>query len=388
MTDDYGWLSEDEVKNIVLIRIICSGISIVGCLFIISLYIVMCVKFRCFKKSGNGNNSNSNYNSSNTLNNNSTINIDTEALLNSSSMTRDSVLLEQSYNNKNKKLALKSCRTVKSTTESGRKKMGIGNDLIFCLILSNLGWCIGSFLGMDFYSAQDRSNPLCIAQAFIQNFFDMSVICWTTLISRVTILGTKKVYADIRKMKVKMYLYFLYGYICPFLFSIGPYLTNSYGWAGAWCWIDLYKPDAYDYFWITSNYIFNWLNLFYIFYALIAASIYFSKRHKEIMADSSKYREQRFLNKYIVILRIFPIVLMITHLPGVANRCYSLFTASDSHILFICQSVAISLSGFFNSLLYSYFYRSVFKKENDNSNTPESGSDKVYLSTNINSNSL
>jgi cAMP receptor-like G-protein coupled receptor len=264
---------------------------------------------------------------------------------------------------KSSNLKIKPRRMDTKTLERERiNKMGLGNELIFFLIISNLGWCIGSFLGIKGFTVVDKDNSLCQAQAFVQNYFDMSSICWNTIISHITLLGTKLTFSDISKKREKMYLFFIYSNAVPILFSLGPLMTDSYGPAGIWCWIDLSQLDTYSYTWIIIFYLFNWGNIIYSIYALISTSMYFSKRQAEIGNDSEKIREAKYLRKYIFILRIFPLILIITRLSGTMNRLYSMIQDEDSFFLFAFHSTVFSLVGFFNSLIYSYFYRSVFKE--------------------------
>jgi len=335
--------SDEEIKAITTSRIICSGISIFACLWIIILYAIMCVKLRCTKRRS------------------SLVRQKTEATseienLNSSLVNKESnnydLVIQSRY-----KSVWKSSRNSKNS-----EKMGIGNDLIFFLILSNLGWCIGTFLGIEgFNSEEDRKSPNCIAQAFVQNFFDISSICFTTLISRVTLMGTTKCYADFSKVKNRMCHFLLYATLCPLALSLGPYFTDSLGCSGAWCWIDFFNMNSYSYLWTILIYAFDWVNIMYIIYALIVASQYFEKRKAEINCDQTKSRELHFLHRYVLILKAFPIILMINRLPSLINRAYSLFFKRDSFSLFMMHSIALGLGGFFNSVIYSFFYRSLFR---------------------------
>ncbi len=157
-----------------------------------------------------------------------------------------------------------------------------------------------------------------------------------------------------------MYIFFLYSNLLPLIFSLGPYLTDSYGPAGIWCWIDLTNLKPFAIAWIVLFYIFNWGNIMYSIYALITTSRYFSKRKAEIGHCSEKLKEAKFLGNYVFILRVFPLVLIATRLSGTLNRCYSMIYSSDSFFLYSFHSTVFSLSGFFNALIYSYFYRSLF----------------------------
>ena len=275
-------LTEDELDMITTSRIVCSAISIFACITILIFYAIMCVKFRCTKRRNS------------IARQISLVTPDGENM-NSSLVFKDSnnydVIVHTRY-----KSVFKSSRMAKNS-----EKMGIGNDLIFFLILSNLGWCIGTFFGPEGYnSEEDKLSSACIAQAFIQNFFDISSVCFTMLISRVTLLGTTKSYADFSKSKYRMCLFLLYATLFPLALTLGPLLTDSLGCSGAWCWIDLFNMNYFSYLWTISIYIFDWSNILYIIYALIVATKYFEKRKSEIFFDPSKKKELKFLQKYVL----------------------------------------------------------------------------------------
>jgi len=350
---------EDEIKMITTTRLVCSSISIFACCWIIIFYTMMCIKFRCSyrRRSVSMNRQLTEPNS------------DAEINLNSSFIGKDTSNYDQIIQTRFKSV-FKHSRTSKNS-EVNRNKMGMGNDLTFFLILSNLGWSVGTFFGKakGFNSPNDKYDSLCITQAFLQNYFDISSVCFTMLISRVTLLGTTKCYADLKKVKYRMCLFMLYGTLSPLILTLGPYLTDSLGCSGAWCWLDFFSQDKFTYIWTISIYLFDWLNIMYIIYAFFVATRYFEKRKVEINDDITKIKELNFLKKYVFILKAFPIILILNRLPGLMNRVYSLISKEDSFFLFMMHSIAMSLSGFFNSLIYSYFYRSVWrccKRENEN----------------------
>ncbi len=382
----------EQTNTINLIRLICSSISILGCFFIMLAHFLLWIKSKIIRVRRNTNYSSSSKtscqsssvkrNSYNSYNeqydsgescHNQIIEsgkenllpnkIITDKFLSNSDNLHENKILIQNQEDKIDKIKFKPSRRDTKTSEKERiNKMGLGNELIFFLIISNIGWCIGSFLGIKEFTIFDKDNSLCQAQAFVQNYFDMSSICWNTIISNITLLGTKLTFSEISKKREKMYLFFIYSNVLPILFSLGPVFTDSYGPAGIWCWIDLSHLDIYSYIWIIIFYLFNWGNIFYSIYALISTSMYFSKRQSEIENDQDKIREAKYLKKYIFILRIFPLMLIITRLSGTINRMYSMIKNEDSYFLFAFHSTVFSLVGFFNSLIYSYFYRNVFKE--------------------------
>jgi hypothetical protein len=334
--------THEQVLFIVELRSICSILSSLACVFIIILYIIMFVNYRWNKYMIiRQEESQSNVNNS----------LDESCI-----DTNNDMLIRQSSKS-NKKLKRK-----RNSNKQLNNKMGIGIHLIFFLILTNLGWCVGSIFGLDgFNSEKDNEKSGCIAQAIIQNYFDISTICWNSIISAITLLGTRACYTDMKKINNKFYLFLIYSNIFPLILSLGPYFTNDYGSAGVWCWINLQKLDTSRYIWIVLINLFNWLNIFYTIYALFTASKFFSIRKAEIGKDAEKIKEIKFLGKYIFILRIFPMVVLITRFFGTFNRLYSMIFDHDSYELFCFHSVCTSLAGFLNSSIYFYFFRGVFK---------------------------
>lgn len=105
-------------------------------------------------------------------------------------------------------------------------RMGFGNDLILFLILSNLGYSVSTFLTKEQNTNHDTPiSTLCITQGFLQNFFDMSSICWNAIISRVIVLGIK---IDMKMIKRRLIGYFIYANIFPLVFSLGYVYIYNY----------------------------------------------------------------------------------------------------------------------------------------------------------------
>ena len=176
-------LSTDELLIIKEIRIICCSASICGCILIMILYFIMYIKVRCKKEKRYK------------INDNDTTLDHEDSLLRSLHRKRT--------------LKMKKNKTKKEL------KMGLGNDLSFFLILSNLGYSISCVISPTLL---DKTNSSCIILAFFLNFFDMSSVCWTAVISRITLLGTTII--DIKDLRKRIVLYVLYANIFPLVVSL------------------------------------------------------------------------------------------------------------------------------------------------------------------------
>jgi hypothetical protein len=342
-------LDEEEIHTINNIRLICSGISILSCLVIMVFYFLMCFSLRCKKKNFDSQGSMLSEINNTEENDNFNQSGQNQLLITNESFSDDSF-------KKRKKMSLPESKVKKQVGN----KMGMVRDLIFFLIISNLGYSIGSFLGINGFKSSDKNNPLCIAQAFTQNFFDISSICWNSIISRVSLLGTRRNCSEMNKVQNKLWVYVIYSNLMPLIICLGPFFTESYGPSGIWCWIDMDEFSQVSVIWICFIYCFTWLHIFYVIYALLTTSIYFTTRKNEIENDLSKAHEVRLLKKYVLFLRIFPLTLVLTRLTSTLNRGYTMLYNEDNAILYGLQATFYSLSGFFNALFYSYYYRSVF----------------------------
>jgi hypothetical protein len=104
------------------------------------------------------------------------------------------------------------------------------------------------------------------------------------------------------------------------------------------------------------------MNVLYTVYSGLSAAKYFARRLLEIDGMVDKVKEKRFLEKYIFLSRVLPIVLLLCTLPSVINAVYISFTDEFNRVLFYLDAILYTLIGFVNSLAYSYFYRAIFRK--------------------------
>jgi hypothetical protein len=360
-------LSDDERIIVLDLRIICSGISLFSCLFIIILYIVMFLRARCnictrrelfntvsskdSKDTGNSEEvSQHNENSTGESN---------EILLEAFKRNRTLYKNKVHYlSNNNSEAIVKG-----NQSERSRLKMGLGSDLVFFLIFSNLCFCIASFLNFSFddFLYPEKESPVCISQGYIQNLFDMSAVAWTTCISRVTMFVTKKSVNEIKLMEKRFWLLVVYCFFPAVVFSSLPLMTHSYGPSGPWCWIDLQEKNSSSYIWITIINVYSYIHIIYISYATFISVKYFYNRKREIIEKRGKQeKEARFLKKYIFILIFYPVIALLTRLPSTINRLASLIFEKDFFVLYLLHCIFFPLTGFFNSIVNSYFYRKVF----------------------------
>jgi hypothetical protein len=174
-------IQDDSISQILAIKIICSSISILSSLFIITLYLVMTIKSRCTSNA-------------------------TDQLSDTKGNPEigDSLLLSHTQT-----------RIVKH--HKGKHKMGFGNDIVLLLCLSYLFYNLTTFIYIQKFP--EKKDYACTVQALLLNFFDISAIAWTACLSRVTLLGISIV--DILKVRRHIYLFVLYAYLPAIALCIG-----------------------------------------------------------------------------------------------------------------------------------------------------------------------
>ena len=118
--------------------------------------------------------------------------------------------------------------------------------------------------------------------------------------------------------------------------------------------------------------------MIYNIYCAIKVGNYFEKRQVEIAGKSEKEKELNYLKKYVLILRLFPIITVITRFPATINRIWGLIFRTDIFVLYILHVSFYSLVGLCNSMIYAFFYRSVFRCKKRISQSIYSGS-TLYL---------
>lgn len=103
-------------------------------------------------------------------------------------------------------------------------KIGIINNILILLITSNMIFCIASFLILNsekIFDINNDNNGQCQAQAFIQNFFDLSAICLTTVVSNILRCSQRQTYIILKKLTARYKWYIAYSVLFPLALSLG-----------------------------------------------------------------------------------------------------------------------------------------------------------------------
>ena len=248
-------------------------------------------------------------------------------------------------------------KTNSNNTDYSKLKLGYGHDFIFCLAVSDFFLSISNFIKTSGFESR-IIDAACITQGVIMNFMEMSSICWTSVLAYTIYLSTKT--QGISRIP-KLYKYFFFfSYGLPLIFTIIPLFNNSYGPAGAWCWLNTKNLDnTMAWLWSLFIYIFNWVNIIFNIFAVSKSLIYFKVRTFELKED--KLEEVNFLKNFCIVLKFFPIILIICWLPATVNRLYLFASGDENTFLYTIHAFFSSLTGFLNCLVYSYYYKNLIK---------------------------
>jgi hypothetical protein len=243
----------------------------------------------------------------------------------------------------------------KQNTNNNNLKMGYGHDLIFFLALSDFIHAISAFVKTGGFMSQEADSN-CIAQGILMNIGEVSSICWTTIISLSLYLGT--IVLDFQKLR-KWY-FFLYTFTFTAIFTIGPFITHSYGQAGVWCWLNTKNLNNYSaWVWSLTIYIFHWCNIIFNIFAVYKTIRYFNIRAFEVKEDDKQ--QANFLKNFCIMLKFFPIILIICWVPATINRIYLFASKRENAFLYGFHAFFTSLIGFLDAIVYSYYYRGLLK---------------------------
>jgi len=312
-TNNIDHLTSSQYRLIVNFKMVSSTLSLIGSFFIASIYIYLAIKYKCKR-----------------------------------------------INKSRSKTKTKNLTNSTSSVEYGKLKLGYGHALIFNLALTDLLLSISAYIktsGFDTWSGNKSDiTSSCILQGVLSNFSELASLCWTSTISLSIYLGT--ITTNYSKIKQIFYYSFLYSYGIPLILTLFPLLTESYGPAGAWCWLntrDSLDPAAWG--WSLTTYIFSWFNIIFNIFAVLKVIKYFKIRAFEVKEHDNK--QANFLINFCIILKFFPIIQILSWIFPTINRIYIYTTDEENTALYALHAFFGFLMGFLNCIVYSYYFRSI-----------------------------
>lgn len=222
--------------------------------------------------------------------------------------------------------------------------------LVFYMSMSELLTCSGKDY-LAFMIPYWYSDTLCFVQAIVLNFSCLSSVLWTSVIAFTIYRSVVLEKTDGWKYEV---YYLLYAFGIPLSLNFLPMLTNSFGKAEGWCWIDIEDNNFLQGFlggniWRIINYLAPlWLVIIFNFY-LHSESV--KKIRKMIENIRDDFNRVVLLNR----LRLYPVMLLVCHLPVTVHRFLGFFDVVNRERVWISSLLAsffLILSGVLNAVVY------------------------------------
>ena len=378
MEDNKKALIDKDDENIILVRSIFCAFSLACCLFLMIVYIILCLqrKFNICNKSEN-------------RNSNETIENDYSSIDN---------------NKENKNIR--------------KGKIGLGSNFMFLLTISNFFGSLIEFLFYFYYKKmllkKDESDRFsnknykdinddkgCTFFGFSHNLWDLSSVCWTTMLTllfyRSTNLSNEMLYKD----KKYLIIGFIYCIVSCLIFCGLPLIKDNYGFARFYCsfrYIELYiiketiifgeeKISTIIYRW--SFVIFIAINNLFNAYCLIKTFKFYSKKLSLIKKQNKK--EYNLMLIYVWVFRIFPIILLISRIfKGISRIIIEKLDGEGSVVQNTIEYINAFLfasNGIFDSIACIFFFKGVFwccsSDSLSQTSSKEKGSNMNYLESKI-----
>ena len=367
-----GKLIESGDENIVFVRSIFCAISLVSCFFLMIVYLILCLQVKCNicrKKENNDPND----------------------------------IIENDYSSEigiNKE----------NNNDNKTKKIGLGSNFMFLLTLSNFFGSLFEFF-FYFYYKNKIDDPItnktfkeinddekCHIFGFFHNFWDLSSVCWTTMLTllfyRSTNLSNEMLYRDKKYLSIG----FIYVILSSIIFSFIPYFNDNYGFARFYCsfkYYEINENDIVDGEKITTT-IYRWsfigftgLNSLFNAYCLIKTFQYYSK--KLALIKKKNIREYKLMLIYVWVFRIFPIVLLISRFfKGIARLIIEQLSGSNKvkNAIEYINAFLFASNGILDSIACIFFFKGVFwccsSTSMSKTSSEEICSDMDYLGSEIN----
>ena len=339
-------------KTIIMVRSISCGVSLLPCLFLMVLYIILCLQTKfniCVKNKKE----NQNY-------------------------TQKNSLIEQEGEN----------RKIKTKNN----KIGLGSHYMFFLILSNFLGSLFEFLFYFYYTnmIENKKTPkeinddnTCKFYGFAHNFFDLLAVCWTTMLTYLFYCSTNLMSEILFKDKKYLIIGFLYSLLSCFIFCVIPIFLGCYGFASYYCSFqysyfehksDEIISDSFRYSFVAMTTVNSVLNIFWLW----KTNKYYSKKLKLLKKNNKK--EYKLILIYVWVFRIFPIVLIISRIcKGTTRVIFGLIDSQSDNssesknmmklVFGYFNGITFASNGFFNSIACVFFFKGVFNCGSSNTSS-------------------
>jgi len=376
MEDNKKVRMDIDDENIILVRSIFCAFSLACCLFLMIVYVILCLqrKFNICNKNEN-------------RNSNETIESDYSSI-------------DNNKENKNNR----------------KRKIGLGSNFMFLLTTSNFFGSLIEFLFYFYYKKmllkekesdrfsiknyKDINNDNgCKFFGFAHNFWDLSSVCWTTMLTLLFYCSTNLSNEMLYKGKKYLIIGFIYFIISCIIFCGLPLIKNNYGFARFYCsfrYVEFNEINENIEEERISTIIYRWsfilfiaINNLFNAYCLIKTFKFYSKKLTLIKKQNKK--EYNLMLIYVWVFRIFPIVLLISRIfKGISRIIIEKLDGEGNVVKNTIEYINAFLfasNGIFDSIACIFFFKGVFwccsSDSLSQTSSEEKGSNMNYLESEI-----
>ena len=376
MEDNKKVRMDIDDENIILVRSIFCAFSLACCLFLMIVYVILCLqrKFNICNKNEN-------------RNSNETIESDYSSI-------------DNNKENKNNR----------------KRKIGLGSNFMFLLTTSNFFGSLIEFLFYFYYKKmllkekesdrfsiknyKDINNDNgCKFFGFAHNFWDLSSVCWTTMLTLLFYCSTNLSNEMLYKGKKYLIIGFIYFIISCIIFCGLPLIKNNYGFARFYCsfrYVEFNEINENIEEERISTIIYRWsfilfiaINNLFNAYCLIKTFKFYSKKLTLIKKQNKK--EYNLMLIYVWVFRIFPIVLLISRIfKGISRIIIEKLDGEGNLVKNTIEYINAFLfasNGIFDSIACIFFFKGVFwccsSDSLSQTSSEEKGSNMNYLESEI-----
>lgn len=244
-----------------------------------------------------------------------------------------------------------------------KKYMFFIQRLIFYLSIAALSNCI--VMALRFIRLADHDgkfeDPVLHHVCIIAGFLDETTAWYVTLAFvciTITLFRSAVFHKDSEKFEI---LYILIIFVSPLFVTWIPFIHNTYGEAGPWCWIRKHDDNcAHDKFgvvlryalWYVPNYVI--LGIVFLAYVFIIINV-LRKKHKWFgRYDPETKHRKEMMTKEVWPLLLYPLGYILISLFPLMNRLHDTFSDGELEALWILHAIFEPFGGAYIALIYTF----------------------------------
>lgn len=208
------------------------------------------------------------------------------------------------------------------------------------MALADMGACFSYFLA----SPRDRTT-LCTLQAVVQQFFELASVLWAAVIATTLSMAVRR-----RQGMDVSWRPIVYGVAwgIPFVFALLPLTTESYGSAGAWCWIRNRPPEQSRAWRFAIFYGPIWICILYCGKVYASSAIVLHRLSSTVAGDDASVQ----LKKTIKRLVRYPLILVVCWTFPTINRIQQIIRENPIFALYVLTVISRSMIGALNAVAF------------------------------------